>query len=292
MECEFTIGDQLYVNNKWYMDVIDITDESISLQIKYSESTNNYIYYKTIKLPINIFSNCEKKDVITYCKANEIELKRTIGSLINRLVKEKDILRILENSLIENGMGAVANPGLSGVPGVPGAAGSGDISGGVSPSSISVANSFVKLKKKKNNKKKKQQSVLPKNTFGLDFDRETNKKSRDTIKKLSDLGKKMKPLIKSPILLNNENIDVEIDTDSKYKKDVFEFLDYPVDNDIDNDLIQSINRERNKFIKLSAELVKHYLTKFYKLNKTLIKFEASDWFNNEILKLIDETEIK
>jgi hypothetical protein len=257
---------QLWVNEKWYMDVLKIENDKVTVQIKYTEPGAKLNYYKQITIP-NIFKNLTQHSYIVKCKVNEKELKKHIGSLINRLTVEKDIVKMFENAVAANGantagMGAVSMPGLSGVAGVPGAAGSGDISTTKLPA-----------------------SMIPTNSFGLEIDNSTNKRARKKLKKNKTKGKKLKPIVKTPVvILTNESVD-DTETDAKYKSRVFAFLDYPVSNDIDIDLINSINKERQLFVKISADRIKKYFKDFYNINKTLITIDASDWFENNILTL-------
>lgn len=243
------VGNQLYVNKKWYMDIINIIDDILLLQIKYK--INNNIFYKQIKIKKDLFKENEVINGIIYCTINEKDLKYVIGTLINKLVKEKDINKLFED--------AVSMPGLSGTPGIPGATGSGDISRGVTGSSI-----------------------LPSNSFGLEIDRPENKRIRKKIKKIKKKEKKRKPLIKSPVVqlskIKNENMT----DDLEYKTKLFIFLDLPAQNDIDDSLLKSINKERSLFSEISSTRIKNYLNKFYKYNKTLIELDSSKRFKNGI----------
>lgn len=128
-------GQQLYVNNKWFFDVSNIEGDKLTIRIKYKESSDRQYYlYKNILLDKNMFTDV--KDMIDYvsCKIDEKKLKSIIGSLINLLIKEKNPYSIKEDASanVSNtaGMGAVSQPGLSGIAGVPGTAGSGDINVG------------------------------------------------------------------------------------------------------------------------------------------------------------------
>ena len=250
---DLKIADQLFVNNKWYFDIVNIDDKNITVRIKYYEgTTKQYFLYKNIKLPINIFTNCEKYNFIYKCTIDNALLKKQIGGLIDRIVKEIDINTIIENV---SGMGAVVSPGLSGTPGLPGTAGSGDISG----------------------------TILPSNEYGLQIVPKTNRKKINNILKKS----KMKSLIKQPIInLFKENLDLEI-TENDYKRKLYEFLDYPTDNDWDIKFIIIINEWRPTFAEISNERIKEYFKILYKTNKSLIDTNCSEWFQNNILILSD-----
>lgn len=251
---DLKIGDQLFINNKWYFDIVNIDKDSITVRIKYYEgTTKQYYLYKIIKLPIVIFTNCEKYNFIYKCNIDNIMLKKQIGGLIDRLVKEIDINTILENT---GGMGAVVSPGLSGTPGLPGSAGSGDISNG---------------------------NILPSNEYGLQIVPKSN------IKKIKKILKKKShsPLIKQPIInLFKENLDIT-NTENDYKRKLYEFLDYPTDNDWDIKFIMIINEWRPTFAEISNDRIKEYFKTLYNINNTLIKTYCSDWFQNNILILAD-----
>jgi len=246
-------GDQLFINSKWYFDVKSTDNQDVKVRIKYYEGTNkNYYLYKVIKLPISLFNNCETSNFITKCTVIEKDLKKQIGGLIDRLVKETDITNILED------MGAVVSPGLSGTAGIPGSAGSGDISN----------------------------SVLPSNTFGLQIIPKVNRKQ---IKKIIKRGNSTKNGIRKP-LLNLMKEDARIDaltTDNDYKMSLYQFLDYPTDNDWDIKFIDVINDWRAGFLDASSQRIKQYFKDLYETNKTLIRDKCSEWFQNNMIVLAD-----
>jgi hypothetical protein len=265
MNNNFKRGDQLFINKKWYMDINDVNDEKkqLDVRIKYYESNDKKIYnYKIITLSMDLFTNIIVSNFIINATINPIELKKRIGSLINRLIIEYDMNQLLENlnikDVLEDGMGAVSSPGLSGTPGLPGTAGSGDVSN----------------------------SILPANTFGLEMDREPNKRIRKKLK-----TKAGKVLIKQPvILLTKENITNDELTENDYKNTLYMFLDYPTDNDIDIKIINSINKLRPTFLEISSQRIKEYFKKLYIVNKSLIKTKSSDWFQNNLLILGEITD--
>lgn len=251
------INDQLYVNNKWYMDVTEIDSDNVKVRIKYYENPNNksYYLYKNIKLPISIFSNFNEDSFIIKCIINEKEFKEIIGGLIDRIVKENDITKILEDA----GMGAVVSPGLSGTPGLPGTSGSGDISG-VSTTA----------------------SVLPSNEYGLEIDTTLNKKIRK--KMFKSKNAKRINIIKQPVLiLKEQSEDIHNNnTDNDYKTILYQFLDYPVDNDYDIKFIKIISKFRPLILNISTEILKSYFKNLYTTNKSLIIDNCSDWFINNM----------
>lgn len=262
---ELKQNDQLYVNGKWYMDIIKIEDTIITIRIKYYETDKkDYYLYKNIKLSTTLFSDFNLKNTIITCKINEVLLKKQIGSLIYRLVKESDITSLFEDVA---GMGAVSNPGLSGTPGIPGSAGS-DISNTSMPA-----------------------SVMPGNSFGLEIDTPLNKKVRKKLK--TKVGKS---IIKSPIInLYKESVEfvdnrkrelvLPDNVDINYKNTLYTFLDYPAEIDYDINFINTINAHRAEFLSMSMDRIKLYFQDLYKLNKSIITKKCSDWFNNNIIIL-------
>jgi hypothetical protein len=71
---------------------------------------------------------------------------------------------------------------------------------------------------------------------------------------------------------------------------VYQFLDYPVDNDWDIKFIETISEWRPEFLETSMERIKQYFKDLYKTNRALIKDKCSEWFQNNILVLGDITE--
>jgi len=259
-------SDQLYINNKWYMDVLSMDETNMTVRIKYYEGANkSYYLYKEIKLPISLFTDLSQKEFIIFAKVDESELRDIIGNLINRIVKEQDITKLLEDANISNtsGMGNVVSAGMSGIPGVTGSSGSGDIS-----------------------------SILPKNEYGLEIDPKINKKSRKKL--LSKPKSQKRALIDSNVIdLSNYLIkyvvldtllkeDVLEETDNDYKLKLYQFLDYPTDNDMDIKFIESIEKNRAEFLSMSKSRIVQYLNDLYKTNKTIIDKKCSEWFQNNI----------
>lgn len=256
-------GDQLFINGKWYFDVKSIDDQDIKVRIKYYEGTNkNYYLYKVIKLPVSLFTKCEPSGFIVKCTMLDKDLKKQIGGLIDRLVKENDITQIMEDV---GGMGAVSSPSMSGTPGVPGGAGSGDIGsfGGA--------------------------SVMPSNEFGLEIIPKVNRKQ---LKKIMKKGGSTKNGIRKPLLnLLKEEVNAEIlASDNDYKLNLYQFLDYPTDNDWDVKFISTINDWRASFLDASSQRIKQYFKDLYETNKALIKNKCSEWFQNNIIILADVTD--
>jgi len=249
------IGDQLYVNNKWYFDIMDIKDGTVVIRIKYKENPKKDIFlYRQIALDINLFKDIKEKSFIKTCNIDVIELKNIIGTLIDRIVKENDI-----TAMFEDGMGSVSMAGVNSTPGMLGTAGSGDI------------------------------TTMPNNTIGFEIVTKDFKRINKKIKS----KKKHNPIIKTPIInlqkesfFNNKEKKDET-TDNEYKKLIFDFLDYPTDNDYDNKIIDVINKIRKTFVTSSSDVIKSYFKNLYELNKSYIKNKTSEWFQNNILIIID-----
>lgn len=246
-------NDQLYVNGKWYFDVFDVKDSNIVVRIKYKENPKIETYlYKKIVLPLELFKDVTEKGFVKYCKIDNMQLRNQIGGLVDRIAKESDV-----NALFEDvgGMGDVSMSGISSVPGVPGDAGSGDVGG-----------------------------LFPKSSVGFQIVSPYLKKMRKKIKTVAG-----KSIIKKPIINLSENNETE-ESDSEYKTKVFDFLDYPTDNEYDIKFINVINNQRNAFLNVSSDTVKAYFRNLYKLNKTLITSKTSEWFQNNIIILKDQDE--
>lgn len=249
------IGDQLYVNGKWYFDVLDVQDGTVVIRIKYKENPRKEVYsYRPIALDANLFTNVQEKSFFKTCNIDNNQFKQVIGSLIDRIAKEGDISKIFED-----GMGDVSMPGVNATPGMTGTSGSGDI------------------------------SVFPKSTLGFEIVSKDYKRIRKKMKtKASDA------IIKTPVInltSVKESLEEEESTpdqtDNEYKTLVFDLLDYPTDNDYDVKFIKVINKIRPTFVESSAETIKSYFRNLYTLNKTLIKNKTSEWFQNNILILAD-----
>lgn len=259
------IGNELYVNNSWYWDIVSIDENKIEVRIKYKE--NNTYNYKTIKLPKELFKDGSKVDNVIHINIPKTELKKIIGNLVNRMIKEPNMYDIFENAVAASpgnsaGMGAVANPGLSGTPGTTGSAGSGDISGHVDfgmqklpAHNMKHINQIISKSKKKKKKKKK--------------------------------SKKESYTIKQPIISIVEDIENDAISDNEFKRQFFEFIDYPIDNGYDELAIDAINKNRPDFLTISSDRIKAYLSIFYKSNKSFIDNKTSDWFQNKIQNFIN-----
>jgi len=265
-------NDQLFINNKWYFDVLSVEGDSVKVRLKYNEApSKNYYTYRTLKLPINIFQDCIKDQFIVRCKVHEPSLKLQIGGLINRLANEPDMLQFAESLAIKEdasnagaggGMGAVVNPGMSGVPGQIGSMGSGDLATPVKYGSTKLG-------------------IVPKKEFGLQI------QSKSNMKHHRKSAKKQKgTLIKKPIMSIAENNEIDVtNSDHDYKTSIYTFLDYPTDNETDLQMIGVISEYRPDIIETSAERLVQYFRDLYNTNKALIKNKCSEWFQNNILVL-------
>jgi len=270
----FHKNDQLFVNNKWYFDVLDVESDALKVRLKYYESaTKNFYSYKIIKLPKNLFQNTVVDQFIIKTQVHEPSLKEKIGGLINRLAIEPDVVQFAEkinHQLNEDvaaagnggGMGAVVNPGLSGIPGQIGSFGSGDIS------------TTVKYASTKN-------GVTPKHSFGLQIVSKSNMKHNRKSSK-----KQKGTLIKKPIMSISEATDIDVtNSDHDYKTSIYTMLDYPTDNELDLQLIGLISEFRPDILEISKERLVQYFRDLYNTNRALIKSKCSDWFQNTILNL-------
>ena len=130
---------------------------------------------------------------------------------------------------------------------------------------------------------------MPSGEFGLEI---VPKSNRRQIRKMLKKGKNTKNGIGTPLLnvLKEANETGEEFSDNDYKQTLYEFLDYPADNEYDIQFINTINEWRPDFLSVSAERIKQYFTALYKTNKALIVNKCSDWFKNNISVLGDIAE--
>lgn len=277
METNYNIqeNDQLYINGKWYFDVISVDSDSIKVRIKYYEAPTKNIYsYKIINLPKNLFQNPVVDNFIVRCQVHEPSLKQEIGGLINRLAVETDVVALAEkiekikedascaNGSNTGGMGAVSNPGLSGTPGQIGSFGSGDIS------------TTVKYASTKG-------GVTPKNSYGFQIVSRSNMKHNRKSSK-----KQHGTLIKKPIMSIGESNEIDVtNSDHDYKTSIYTMLDYPADNENDLNMIGVISEYRPEMLEISKERLVQYFRDLYNTNRALIKTKCSEWFQNVILNL-------
>jgi hypothetical protein len=90
-------GDQLFVNNKWYFDVKSADGTNVKVRVKYYEGAKkDYYLYQVISIPAKLLTAVKKEGFLTICTIADRELKMLIGGLIDRLVKEPNILSIVE----------------------------------------------------------------------------------------------------------------------------------------------------------------------------------------------------
>ncbi len=267
-------GQELYVNNQWFFDVLDKAEnESILVKIKYKEAPNReYVLNKTVKLPINLLTIEEDCSTYLKCKIDLTKLKSLWGSLVDRIVKEKNPYALPVNedggagggaaagggvacatAGNTGGMGAVSNPGLSGVPGVPGTAGSGDIATGL----------FGKKKKGK--------------AFGYS-------------KIPASSSSNLKKALMNSLGMKKEELAVVDETSSDYKKKLYDFLDWPWKNDTEIETISEINTNRKEFETCTPAIIKTYLKDMWDMNKSLIKGKCTSQFVNQLMLCADASE--
>jgi hypothetical protein len=251
-------GNELYINNQWYWDILKVDTDNVEVRIKYIEG-NNLHMYKNISLPKSIFNDCSQVNNVIHCIIDKSKLKSIIGGLINRLVKSPNIYDIFENVVSVSpgnsvGMGDVSNPGLSGTPGTVGSAGSGDVS------------SFI--------------------NFGIEKIPASNMKHIKQITKKRKNKKKNETVLRNPIHLLFENLADGNITDNQFKQFFFEFLDHPIENGYDEVVINSINKNRPEFLQISKQRLQAYLQMFYDTNKAFIDNKTSERLQNTLSKLI------
>ncbi len=246
----FTPGNELCINGKWFFDVTEAKDDSLTVRVKYKESPTRHFYlYKEVKLPTELITILETNDNVMNCSVDLNKLKTLWGSLVDRLVKESNPykMKVFEDASANagntGGMGSVSQPGLSGSPGIPGSAGSGDVAGG-RPTKYYMNGS------------------------------EKNDKDQSSIKKaMMDL------------LGMSEELNVVDDTDNDYKKQVYQFMEWPWTVDAEIDIAKEANNWRAEFLNASPVRVKEYFKQLSALNAGIIKSRCSETFQNQIAAL-------
>lgn len=259
MKVEINVNDQLYVNDKWYFDIININDNIVQVRIKYKENPNieNYLY-KSINLDKSFFDQVDKDESTKLIRVNldEKKLRSTIGNLIDRIKIEIDYSFIYEDgggaASVGNtgGFGAVVAPGVNPVPGQQGTPGSGDISTVLGPSTIKPADLLGKPYKKHQKSLKKK--------------------------------KKSKKQIKKPVLFA-ENYSEE---DNDLKSELLDLINYPEKNEYDILFTNEIKNKIDELVKVSKETIKTYLANLIDFNNTKFK-SCSEWLRNAIEKILE-----
>lgn len=246
---KFEPGQQLYVNNKWFFDILESKDGTLECRIKYKEAPNRQFYlYKTIKLSESLITIVESNDLFISARVDEKRLKEQFGSLIDRIIKEQNpyLYKVNEEASADagntGGIGDVSQPSLSGIAGVPGSAGSGDINIG-------------------------------------------KKKQKQLIYTIPQQKSKIKSLLMDIIGLKEDLSNDEPETDTDYKKNIYEFLDYPWTIDVEIDLATEASKNRDYFIDASVARISAYFKDLYNVNKYIIDNKCSSNFVNKFLML-------
>ena len=310
------IGDQLFINNKWYWDVMGISNDMAIIQVYYMYGyPKPQISRTSFKFPIKDMF-LEEDNLYKIVSVDETLLKKTIGNLINQILIQDSILESVNEdggaaasgvamaSTAVSGMGAVTSPGSPSTPGVSGTAGSDIAVGGSFLGTYSPAGYNFNTKKKKIKRKPKPHNE---EFTGFDFkkynDSQKNKGIIDTrwsrrhIKELINLGKKLNKNIQ-PEELNNSvlpnswrPVDVihydentqgqtieNLDEDD-YKTRLIEFVTKPYNNVADSKLSNEICINKESLINNPIVKIKSYLKRFKEGNEAAFK-EASDDFIN------------
>ena len=97
---ELLAGDEIYVNGKWFWDVIKADQEYVTVKMYYNKeypgiSTPNS---SNIKIPRDAFSVFSENNGIKYCLIGETTLKKLTGGLFRLLKVQQDISELMENA--------------------------------------------------------------------------------------------------------------------------------------------------------------------------------------------------
>ena len=299
------IGDQLFVNSKWYFDVIGIYGEDLLIQVFYMFGyPKSQITRKTFKINKNLIFIEKENDIFKFVSVSEPKLKLIIGNLINQLLiqTELDFESNSESNINEDGgvaiasvgttagMGAVVSPGSPTTPGVSGTAGSDTaITTNVS------SNGFDFDKKKKKKKTNEEFDFVKYNNSQKDKEIIDTRFSRKHIKQLIAMGKVLNPKIQSTELnkiipnswrpvdvinYNENNNTVEKMTEDDYKTNLLEFINRQKDDAIDYEISAELVANKESFIKNPIVKIKDYLNRFYNANIDLFDTATKDFINS------------
>lgn len=254
---EIKINDQLFVNGKWYFDVIDINENIVQVRVQYKENNDFKDYlYKSINLDKDLFEKVETIDNtnLINCEIDENKLRRAIGNLMSRLRIEMDYSFMFEDVGVATaansaGFGDVSMPGINSTPGAEGSAGSGDISTTLGGS-----------------------TVTPVPELGEPWDKHKKRK-------------KKKPTLKSPII-HLESVNL-LNMDSELKTNLLNIMDYPAENAYDHAFITDMTRKKDILMGRSKEVIVNYVNDLVELNKHIYD-ECSDWLKNELDSIKNE----
>jgi len=251
---EIKINDQLFVNNKWYFDIVDINDNIIKVRIQYKENPNIEKYlYKNINIDKSLFDKVEEYKYFFKCTIDENKLRQNIGNLISRIKIEKDYSFIYEDAAVaanSAGMGDVAAPGINSTPGAYGSVGSADFGAPAytTPSEKpNMGSNVVGEKKKKKTKKDKIKLKTP--TIKL-----------ETFSNINDIN------------------DI--------KTNILNLIDYPDLNKHDLYFVELINKNKVVLMNSSIPVVQKFMDDLKQLNNELYSF-CSEYFMDEIEKIIN-----
>ncbi len=300
------IGDQLYVNEKWFWDVIGITNDMAIIQIYYIFGyPKPQITRKSFKYPIkDIF--IESESMYKNTSIDENKLRKVIGNLIDQILIQDNILEsiILEDgsgtaavsTSSSTGMGAVTSPGISCTPGVPGTSGS-DVAVGGKFLGASSPNGFNFIKKYKKRKK------TDKKTENFDFEAYNNSQkdkgiidtrfSKRHIIDMINMGKSLNHKIESemftgkkynnivkPLGIANYSESVgSIATlnEDEYKTKLIEFISRPYSEEADSTFSNEININKESIINNPVVKIKAYLNRFKNANIEVFNSTSDDF---------------
>lgn len=249
------VNDQLFVNNKWYFDIVDINDNIVKVRIQYKENPNIEKYlYKNINLDKTLFDKVEEDQYFFKCTIDENQLRKSIGNLISRIKIENDYSFVYEdaaNAANSGGMGAVTSPGINSTPGVSGTAGSADFGATTTlPASTKpdMGSNVVGEKKKKKQKK----ITLKTPTIKLES-------------------------------FSNSNIINDV------KNNILNILEYPELTKYDLYFCDIILKNKNILMNSSLDVIQKFMSDLKNLNADSYSF-CSEYFMNEIEKIINYNE--
>src|SRR5574343_990001 len=95
---ELLAGDEIYVNGKWFWDVIKADQKYVTVKMYYNKEYPgiNTPNSSSIKIPKEAFSIFSENNGIKYCMIGETTLKKLTGGLFRLLKVQQDISELME----------------------------------------------------------------------------------------------------------------------------------------------------------------------------------------------------
>ncbi len=76
-------------------------------------------------------------------------------------------------------------------------------------------------------------------------------------------------------------------TEDKFKSDLFTFLDYPWDNDVEKSIVEELNKDRENYVTANEDTLKKMLRSTFETHSKNINKDSSDLFKFNVKKLTE-----